>query len=256
MDPPVWRAHPHGDPHLPLVAVCGHLLHRGHVVLLLRGLRLGVAGQVGETGRCTRYLKLKFSCKCMKVLIKKLDTGSYYINLKTETVNTMTGSPDEQQFPYETTFKFTRSWFWFGSSVKCARYCTMSYFLNQDPWVVLWEVNEKRPKIQDGSKHSVSVIQGKLWPGCSSLTQFPTVTWAGIWTGDHIFHWLKGDLPRAGSTVPGGLQRSRWEGGWWVHSPHHQPSLAHPSTLRVTRPFMSGPQPSRSVFVSELQILW
>lgn len=46
MDPPVRSPHPRWDAHLPLVAVCGHLLHRGHVVLLLRGLRLRVAGQV------------------------------------------------------------------------------------------------------------------------------------------------------------------------------------------------------------------
>lgn len=46
MDPSVWSPHPCWDSHLPLVAVCGHLLHRGHVVLLLCGLRLRVAGQV------------------------------------------------------------------------------------------------------------------------------------------------------------------------------------------------------------------
>lgn len=42
----VWRTHPCRDPHLTVVAVCGHLLHRGHVILLLRGLCVRVAGKV------------------------------------------------------------------------------------------------------------------------------------------------------------------------------------------------------------------
>lgn len=49
MDPPVRSAHPHRHPHLPVVAVCGHILHRGHVVLLLCGLCLRVAGTVRKS---------------------------------------------------------------------------------------------------------------------------------------------------------------------------------------------------------------
>lgn len=59
MDTSVWRAHPHRDPHLPLVPVRGHLLHRWHAVLLLRGLRLRVAGQVGKH-KLFRYSNWEF----------------------------------------------------------------------------------------------------------------------------------------------------------------------------------------------------
>lgn len=49
MDAPVWKTHSWGDPDLPLVPVCGHLLHWRHAVLLLRGLCLRVARQVGTS---------------------------------------------------------------------------------------------------------------------------------------------------------------------------------------------------------------
>lgn len=49
MDTPVRTTHSWGDPHLPLVPVCGHLLHWRHAVLLLRGLCLRVARQVGTS---------------------------------------------------------------------------------------------------------------------------------------------------------------------------------------------------------------
>lgn len=48
MDVPVRGAHPHGDPHLALVAVRCHLLHRRHALLLLRGLCFWMAGQVRQ----------------------------------------------------------------------------------------------------------------------------------------------------------------------------------------------------------------